>query len=126
MSDFKIVNSNSLSSSKRSVHSPNFSIIFRVIFIIFCAILISNIIKTLFSSNTVTFTSFLNYITSVPQISTNFSMETIYISTDWGVFDFVRIFLNTIMMPINLSVFISRNLWNCLLYIIYFVRFLMI
>lgn len=126
MSDFKIVNSKSLSSSKRSVNAPNFSIIFRVIFIIFCAILISNIIKTLFSGNTVSFTSFLNYITSVPQISTNFSMDTIYISTDWGALDFIRIFLNTVMMPLNLLVFISKNLWNCLLYIIYFVKFLMV
>ena len=126
MSDFKIVNSKSLSSGKRSVHLPNFSIVVRIMFIILCAILVTNIIKNLFSGNTVTFTSFLNYITSVPQISANFSMDTIYISGDWAILDGLRVFLNTIMQPLNLLLFLVKNLWNCLLYIVYFVRFLFV
>lgn len=116
----------SLSKSKKSVVIPNMNIIFRAILIIFCSILVSNIIKNVFSGSSVTFTGFLEFIGSVPQISTNLSLNTIYITGDWAILDGLRVFLNYLIMPLNVVIFLSKNLWNCLLYIVYFLRFLFV
>lgn len=125
MSNFNVVNSKTLSKEKNSVRVVSFGIVTRVIAIIFCAILLSNIIRNVFSLGSVTFTGFLQYISSVPQINTSLSMSTLYISGEWVILDGFRVFLNTIMQPLNLLVFLAKNLWNCLLYVIYFLRFLL-
>lgn len=126
MSKFKVVNSETLSSKKNHVSVISFGLVFRVIAIIFCSILLSNIIRNVFSLGSVTFTGFLQYISAVPQIDTSLSMSTLYISGEWVILDGFRVFLNTIMQPLNLLVFLAKNLWNCLLYVIYFLRFLMV
>lgn len=94
-----------------------------ILLIIFLAILSGNVLRLVFGGSSFTFSSFLAMLSEVPQIPIR-GMQTFNITADWGVIDFIRHFLNAVMMPLNLTVFISANLWNCLLYIMFFVKFL--
>lgn len=94
-----------------------------ILLIILLAVLCGSILRLVFGGSSFTFSSFLAMLNDVPQIPLR-SMQTFNITSDWGVFDFFRIFLNTVMMPLNLTVFVSANLWNCLLYVMFFVKFL--
>lgn len=96
-----------------------------ILLIIICTVLIGSIIRIVFGGSNFTFTSFLSYLQNVPQISIgNFNLFTI--NGDWGLIDFFRRFLNSIMSILNFGVWMCSQLVNCVFYLLYFVKYLFV
>lgn len=101
------------------------NIVVSVLMIIFCVVLIGSIIRIVFNSSAFSFSSFLQYITNVPQLSISY-VEIFNIGGDWGIVDGLRRFLNNIMSIANFGVWFTKQLLNGLSYIFYFVKFLVV
>ena len=102
-----------------------FKILFQILFILLTVILVFSIIRTTFGGSSVTFSSFLDYISNVPQIKIT-NVNIMHIGGDWLIFDGFRQFLNTIMSIANFGVWFTTQLLNGLSYIFHFVRFLFV
>lgn len=94
-----------------------------VLLIILSAILIGSVLRIVFGGSSFSFSAFLNYLHSVPQIEiTNVNIFTI--NGEWAILDSLRRFLNNIMSIFNFGAWMCIQLLNCLSYIIYFVKFI--
>lgn len=96
-----------------------------VLLILFCCVLIGSIIKITFGGSSFTFAGFLDYLTGVPQIKFSY-VDMFYISGEWTILDGFRRFLNSIMSFVNFFVWFCTQLLNCLSYIFYFIKFLLL
>lgn len=96
-----------------------------ILLIILCTVLIGSIIRIVFGGSSFTFSSFLAYLQDVPQISIG-NLNIFYINGDWAVLDGLRKFLNSIMSIINFAVWMFSQLVNCLFYLFYFVKYLLV
>ncbi len=103
-----------------------FRIVFLVLSLIFITILSINLIRS-FGSNasSVSFHSFLQYMTTCPQINIS-NIVNLSIGGDWGPFDFLRNFLNSLSAILSFALWVAVQLINCLTYIFYFVRFIFV
>lgn len=103
-----------------------YRIVFLVLSFTFIIILSINLIRN-FGSNvsSVSFQSFLQYMTTCPQINIS-NIVNLSIGGDWGPFDFLRNFLNSICAIISFALWVAVQLINCLSYIFYFVRFIFV
>lgn len=72
-----------------------------------------------------TFDGFLNTVANAPVINPVFNVISIAFG-DWGVFNFFRDFLSTIVTVFNFLLWLAQNLIACLEYIFYFAKWLFI
>lgn len=93
------------------------------IFGIVVFILISISLYTYFSTgspSSISFSSFLDVLAKAPNVDISWSMVDLTIYSDWGVFNFVKYFLNAQALCFEFSLFIVGALWQGLNYIVYF------
>lgn len=96
-----------------------------VLLLFFSVVLLGSVIRIVFGSSSFSFSSFLQYITNVPQIILS-DVQIFHIGGNWGIVEGLRVFLNHIMSIANFAVWFSTQLLNGLTYIFYFVRFLFV
>ena len=70
------------------------------------------------------FSSFLDYLTTSPTIIPSFSVTDFAIVSDWGIFNFFRDFFNIFTQTFGVLIWICSSIFNVLLYLFYFVRFI--
>ena len=97
---------------------------FSILGIVFMLILMAALLRKLSGGSSIpTFTSFLEMLTSVPDISIPFiNAGIIQQLGDWGIFNFLRDFLNIFIDLLNIVVFLCNGFIQINLYVIYFVR----
>lgn len=80
------------------------------------------------SSQEVTFSSLLDILSGAPVIDNSWvqSFRDLSISSDWGVFNFLRDFLNTLMQIISFALYIVSGLVQVVVYFAYFIRSLFV
>lgn len=94
--------------------------------IVFIIILGITIIKVLLGlDQTITFKSLLDFISDVPQVNMNDFMvfDDLRITADWGVFNFLRTFINLFTLPLGITVFIGGAIYQVITFLIYFIQF---
>lgn len=74
--------------------------------------------------DTISFSGLLEYLSTVPDISTTFNLVNISIGGDWGMFDFLRDFFNFFCNCFNVLCSVSGFIWQGLIFIIWCIRFL--
>lgn len=110
----------------RKVRSNSLLMVFAIIL---CFILAINCIKGLssnISNNTLSFESFLTYLSNAPAVVPNFSVSDFSITGDWGWFDFFRRFLNIFTGIFGVSCFLADYIMRVLNYFFYFIKFLFV
>lgn len=101
--------------------SPGRSNIFLTIFILLFVIAFARI---LFGGTPLSFTNFLQRLTSVPDVTLPMSVLNFSIAGSWGFFDFLRVFVNSIIGVANFAVYFSSLILNLIVVIIWAVGFL--
>lgn len=92
--------------------------------IIFLTILIVCVIRFTFTGTTITFTGFLDFLQSCPSIDMPSSViDNLTIPNSWGMFDFIRTFINSLGTITGTILWLLTNLLNGLMFIFYFIGF---
>ena len=94
-----------------------------VLVIILLVIFIGSVIRIAFGESSMSLSGFLTYIQDCPQIAID-GLRDFSISGNWGVVDGLRLFLNNIVSFFTFGVWFCGQLVNCLIYLLYFVRFI--
>ena len=93
--------------------------------IIFLVILIMCVIRFTFTNTTISFTSFLEFLQNCPSIDMPSSLiKNLSITESWGVFDFLRNFINSLGTILGTVVWLIGNLLNGITFIFYFIGFI--
>lgn len=100
-------------------------ILVSILVIVLVALLIISIVRVSYGSDTISFNGFLDYLSSCPTLSFSYS-NVLYISGEWAILDGLRVFLNNIMIIPNFLIWVCKNLYNVLLFVFYFTRYLFI
>ena len=97
--------------------------IFFVVFGLFVGILlVVNITRV--STNQVTFSSLLSYISNAPRVFTDFTIQDFTIVGSWGILNGLKDFLNLFAQLFGFIISLGKSLVNLLVYAFYFVAFL--
>lgn len=85
-----------------------------------------SLFRTLSNTSTdLSFTGMLNYFSSVPSMQfVNIADFTIV--ADWGIFNFLKNFLNLFAYLFGFSIWFSQNIYNLILWLFYMVRYLLL
>lgn len=113
-----IKNRQDVVSEKTEVGRSN---IFVTIFVLLFVIAFARI---LFGGAPLSFTNFLQRLTSVPDVTVSMSVFNFSIVGSWGFFDFLRVFLNSIIGIANFAVYFSSLILNLLIVLIWAIGFL--
>lgn len=100
-------------------------IIFSILALIFSIVLLFSVFRIVFGSDPVSFSALLNYAASTPQIDISY-VDYLYIGGDWGLFDGLRSFLNTIMSVFNIAIWMCKNIANLLIVVFYYITLLIV
>ena len=100
-------------------------ILFNVLTVCLCFVLIVSVIRVAFDFNPISFSGFLDYVSKTPSIDISYYTY-LSIGGDWGVIDGLRVFLNYIMVIINVLLWLCKNVANLMLFVVYYVRFLFV
>lgn len=93
--------------------------------IIFLVILTMCVIRFTFTNTTISFTSFLEFLQNCPSIDMPSSLiKNLSITESWGVFDFLRNFINSLGTILGTVVWLIGNLLNGITFIFYFIGFI--
>lgn len=93
--------------------------------IIFLVILIMCVIRFTFTNTTISFTSFLEFLQNCPSIDMPSSLiKNLSITESWGVFDFLRDFINSLGTILGTVVWLIGNLLNGITFIFYFIGYI--
>ena len=97
----------------------------RIFNIIFLTILAMCVIRFTFTNTTISFTSFLEFLQNCPSIDMPETFINNLVVTDsWGVFDFLRSFINSLGTIFGTILWLLNNLLNGILFIFYFIGFI--
>lgn len=110
------------------MNSDKSNFITRFIFVLFLILFLISFIRLLFNSEVVTFTGFLDFLTTCPTISlpTSFYDVLSLSNVDWGIFNFARNFIGFFGNSLSFIVFIITNLINCLSVVFWFLKYILI
>lgn len=98
---------------------------FHIFNIIFLVILVMCVIRFTFTGTTITFTGFLEFLQSCPSIDMPSSViNSLNIPNSWGMFDFIRTFINSLGTITGTILWLITNLLNGLMFIFYFIGFI--
>lgn len=78
------------------------------------------------SSNQLTFSSFLQFLSNLNSVEVTFNIDTFRITADWFAFNFLRDFFNIFANIIGILVWFFVNVYNVFQYFFQFVRFLIV
>lgn len=96
------------------------SIVLRVLSLVFLLVLFTSLVMKLQgNSSTLTFESFINFISTAPQISPSFAVIPKF-TADIGIFQFFADFINYLSTILNILVFLFKNLLNLITYVVWF------
>lgn len=117
-----------LKSAKRNLKKDFGSRSSQILGIILVIMLIAVAIRFAMGSESIpTFTGFLETLTSAPEINIPFLTQTTgIIMADWGIFNFIRDFINTLMQIVDVLIFFFNGILSVLTYVVYFFRWLFI
>lgn len=105
--------------------SKSSKIILRVLLIVSVCLVLLALIRTINGGTPVTFSGFLEYVSNCPNITSRAWLDyTIY--ADWGVFNFLRDFLNIFTSLFSVLLYVFANLVQIVLYVGYFVSFIFV
>ena len=97
----------------------------RIFNIIFLIILAMCVIRFTFTNTTISFTSFLEFLQNCPSIEMPSSfINSLSITDSWGVFDFLRNFINSLGTILGTVLWLIGNLLNGIVFIFYFIGFI--
>lgn len=113
--------SNNSISSNNEKGSSRIPLFFAYIFAILLVILL---VKTASGFEPITFTSLLEFLSSVKKVFVDFSIGDFTITADWGLFDGLRDFLNIPMSMIGIVVFVGKSLVNILWFFVQIIYFI--
>lgn len=99
------------------------SILFSVLsFIIVIGLLVSLLASLAMQDFNFSLSYFLQIVSSVPDVTGVFTFNDLTITGSWGIFDFLRNFLNLFTSVLSFLVLLVGNLVQVVVYIFYFVR----
>lgn len=78
------------------------------------------------TGNLPTFSSLLAVLTEVPTVQIPFLSTVITNLGDWGIFNFLRDFFQTILSVLDVFIFLINGFINIMLYVVYFMRWIFI
>lgn len=93
------------------------SIVGNVLLVVFLSILVINYIRVLSSGEVLTFQAFIEYLSNVYALPLP-NLSSLAITGDWGVFEFLRYFFNTLVSIFNFGVWFSVSAANAVLMIV--------
>ena len=97
----------------------------RIFNIIFLTILAMCVIRFTFTNTTISFTSFLEFLQNCPSIDMPETfINNLVVTESWGVFDFLRTFVNSLGTIFGTILWLLNNLLNGILFIFYFIGFI--
>lgn len=102
------------------------NILFRIICLMFSAVLIVSIFRVAFNGNSISFAGFLNYISNCPSIDVEYSVVAHVAGSwpDWALW--LRAIIEVFCGIINVVWWIMRNIANLLTFIVYFLGYLFV
>ena len=92
------------------------SIVGNVLLVIFLSIFIVNYVRILLSGQALSFQAFIEHLSNVYAIPLP-NLSSLIIAGNWGVFEFLRAFFNTLVSIFNFAVFFSVSAANAILMI---------
>lgn len=101
------------------------ALFFRVLFVIICFVLLINIGRILFNGSSVTFSGFLDFVSNTNFSQINVNIRDFTIVSDWGLFNFLKDFINIFASLMGVTFFMVSNLLNLLLFILNFVVYIL-
>lgn len=90
--------------------------------LIFIGLIASLFVSLTGNDFTFSFSYFLEVIANTPDIVSNFSFPDLSISSDWGIFNFLRTSLNAITSSFSFLVFLVVNLAQVAIYLFYLIK----
>lgn len=102
------------------------SIILNLFFLLFCILLIFSLVRILNNGSPLTLSSFLDYLSTAPQLVANGGFINLSIVADWGVFNFLRDFLNIFAGLLSCLIYLGSMIIQLITYIIWFLKYLFI
>lgn len=92
--------------------------------IIFLVILVMCVIRFTFTNSTISFTGFLEFLQNCPSVQMPSSfINNLTITESWGIFDFLRNFVNSLGTILGTVLWLIGNLLNGIVFIFYFIGF---
>ena len=98
--------------------------IFKLLGIFLAFLIIISLIRKVNAGTPVTFSSFLNWLGDVNSFHLGVNISDFTISSDWGMFNFFKEFLNIFTTSFGVISFIGSNLINLLVFLGQFLLFL--
>ena len=89
-------------------------------------LLIINFSRSVIGSSNVSFSSFLNFLSSIDIFQITINISDFTIPGNWGIIDGLRLFLNVFAQAIGVVVYLCANLINLIIYCAQFIRFLFV
>ena len=102
------------------------SAILNLLLLLFALLLIFSMVRMLNNGSPLTLTSFLDYIHSAPQVVANGGFVDLSIVGDWGIFNFLRDFLNIFTGLLSCLLYLGGMLVQTITYLVWFVKYLFI
>lgn len=98
---------------------------FSILIILVCLLFVIAFFRSINGSEPLTFTGLLETLSNSPQIAlTNFLDFSIY--GDWGIFDFLRDFINTFSSFLSVIVWLFSQIFQCIQYFVFIIDFVFI
>ena len=98
-----------------------FGSIFAIILVLLIIVSLAQFLRTGTAGN-MGFSGFINFLSNAPSFDINWSIIDLTIYSDWGIFEFLRIFINWFTAIFEVLVFIFGMLVETIEYLFYFIR----
>lgn len=93
---------------------------------IFVLLLIIALIRNVNGYNHISFSSFLDYLSNSPKVIPLLSISDFTITGSWGLFEFLRNFLNIFTQLFGIIIWFGSSIINIFLYAFYFLRYIFV
>lgn len=94
--------------------------------VLLCFMLIVSLVRKTASGDPLTFSSLLNWLGNLRSFSLQVNISDFTIVADWGLFNFLRNFLNIFTTSFGILYFLGANLINLLIFIGQFLLFIFV
>lgn len=102
------------------------SLFFSIFSIIFITLFLIAFVRFSLNAEPVTFSSLLLILENAPTIDFSSVLDFFQINGYWGLFEFLRNFLNSFGAVLGFLSFVVLNLFNMLLFLLYFYKFVFV
>lgn len=94
-----------------------------IIGVLFLILFIIALFRVLLGSEHLSFAGFLESLTTAPNIEISTSVIDFTILGNWGVFDFARVLVNSLISVVNILAYLAGLLYNLLLTLVWCIKF---